>query len=288
MQAFLVVARAGSITAAAREMHLSQSALSRQIKALEDELGVELLERGAHSIALTAAGRILEEDGRRWLDQAERLELRVRQASVAEVIRVGYAPSLVGSSLGLAIAAFSQRHPRVRVELRDASSAEMIAGVLAGELELIFTVPPEGGRAGIEWTPVATRRWKLSMWSGHPLAGRDSIRPADLAGETLLGYDRRQYPDYWRQVGQYFARHEVKGRLGAEFDGRSSLRTAVAGGMGVALVVGELSDGEGLAFRELDPEPEPVRVSAGWSSQGPPSEALQVLVEELRAVETSV
>lgn len=288
VKAFLVVAREGSITAAARVLHLSQSALSRQIKALEEELGVGLLERGAHSVTPTPAGRLLVEDGARWVEQADRLSARVRQAGVAEVIRVGYAPSLVGSSLGLALAAFSQRHPRVCVELRDASTAEMIAGLRGGDLELIFTVRPEESVSGVEWTPVATRRWRLAMPAEHPLAGRRLVRPGDLAGETLLGYDRRQYPDYWRQVGAYFSQHEVRARLGVEQDSRSSLRMAVAGGMGVALMVGELSDGEGLVFRAIEPEPEPLRVSAGWRKDEPASDALRVLVEELRAVETGV
>ena len=67
VRAFLAVATEGSITAAAARLHLTQSALSRQIKALEDELGVALLERGAHSITITPAGEILVRDGTRWV-----------------------------------------------------------------------------------------------------------------------------------------------------------------------------------------------------------------------------
>jgi DNA-binding transcriptional LysR family regulator len=69
---FLAAAEEGSITAAARRMNLTQPALSRQIKALEEELGVELFTRGAHSVTLTPAGRVLAEEGKKLLDRAER------------------------------------------------------------------------------------------------------------------------------------------------------------------------------------------------------------------------
>src|SRR5688572_27786723 len=103
LQLFLAAAEEGSITGAAKRMHLTQPALSRQIKALEEELGVELFTRGAHSVTLTPAGGVLQEEGRKLLERAERVVKLVRASAEGEPLRVGYAPSLAGPLLGLAL-----------------------------------------------------------------------------------------------------------------------------------------------------------------------------------------
>lgn len=133
VQLFLAAAEEGSITGAARRMNLTQPGLSRQIKALEEELGVELFTRGAHSVALTPAGRVLAEEGGKLLERAERVIGRVRAEADGPPLRIGYAPSLAGPLLGLALERFSQLHPRVRVRLFDCSSAEMREGLVQGQ-----------------------------------------------------------------------------------------------------------------------------------------------------------
>ena len=95
---FLAVGEAGSITAAAKKLRLTQPALSRQIKALEEELDTALLERGAHSIQLTAAGEVLVAEARKLVKFSDAMVEKVRATAVGEPLRVGYAPSLAGGS----------------------------------------------------------------------------------------------------------------------------------------------------------------------------------------------
>src|SRR5664279_876238 len=91
---FIAAAEEGNISRAAKKIFLTQPALSRQIKALEEEIGQCLLERQAHSIRLTNAGEILLREARELLQHADRVVERVRIAGRGVGLRVGYAPSL--------------------------------------------------------------------------------------------------------------------------------------------------------------------------------------------------
>ncbi|RYD27744.1 MAG: LysR family transcriptional regulator, partial [Verrucomicrobiaceae bacterium] len=141
---FVAVGEAGSITAAAKKLRLTQPALSRQIKALEEELDTTLLERGAHSIQFTPAGEVLLAEARKLVKFSDAMIEKVKSTAIGEPLRVGYAPSLAGEFLSIAIERFTQFHPRVRVSLYDWSSAEMKAGLEAGKLDLIVAAPCEG------------------------------------------------------------------------------------------------------------------------------------------------
>jgi DNA-binding transcriptional LysR family regulator len=281
---FLAVAEEGSITAAARKAHLTQPALSRQIKALEDELGVPLLERGAHSISLTPAGEAMVRDGIRLVRMADQMADRVRAAGRGEVLRLAYAPSLVGSLLGLALERLSQLHPRVRVELSDCTTAEMKAGLRDGRFDLILTVPDDGD-GGVDWHPVLRREWRLALPAGHRLAADETVPAVSLEGERLLLFKREDYPDYWQRVTGYFRDLGVRPLVAGEFDGISSLGAAVESGMGAALVAadGRIAPHSGrMVLKTLEPAPEPICVSAGTAGGAGPGLPCQVLIGELR------
>src|SRR5689334_2237931 len=104
---FVAVAEQGNISRAAKSIFLTQPALSRQIKALEDEVGQCLLERQAHSIRLTPAGEAMVREARLLLQQAEQVLERVRSAGLGVRLRVGYAPSLAAGILSVAVGNFT-------------------------------------------------------------------------------------------------------------------------------------------------------------------------------------
>ena len=120
---FVAVAEEGNISRAAKKIFLTQPALSRQIKALEDEIGQCLLERQAHSIRLTPVGEALLREARELLQHADQVLERVRAAGRGVRLRVGYAPSLAAGMLSAAVENFTQAHPNARVELFDLSTA---------------------------------------------------------------------------------------------------------------------------------------------------------------------
>jgi DNA-binding transcriptional LysR family regulator len=283
VQLFLAAADEGSITAAARKMNLTQPALSRQIKALEEELDTELFTRGAHSVALTAAGRVLVEEGKKLVERAERVVKRVRAEAAGEPLRIGYAPSLAGPLLGLALERFSQIHPRARVQLFDCSSAEMREGLLAGKFDVVVTVPWEGDAGAVQWTAVRRHPMRLAVPMSHAFAGRQQVKLSELNGQRLLLFSRHDYPEYWQGVTRLFRDHGIDAKVAGEFDGVTSLGAAVEAGLGVALIAAG-SRIERVAVLPLDPEPEPVCVSAGLATGRDATPVTAVFVAELVAV----
>ena len=176
---FVAVAEAGNISRAAKRIFLTQPALSRQIKALEDEMGQRLLDRQAHSIQITPAGQVLVREARELLEHAEQVLERVRAAGRGLCLRVGYAPSLAAGMLSVAIENFTQTHPNAHVELHDLSTGEMLAGLEGGKLDVVLSVGQQRDGRGLKWTPAGPR----------PVAARR--RPKSPACEAAGGLSRR-------------------------------------------------------------------------------------------------
>lgn len=283
---FLAVGEAGSITAAAKSLRLTQPALSRQIKALEEILDTSLLERGAHSITLTPAGEVLLAEARKLLRASETMIEKVKSTAAGEPLRVGYAPSLAGEFLSVAIERFTQFHPRVRVSLYDWSSAEMRAGLAAGKLDLIVAAPCSGMQEPIRWVALRDYGWQLVMPANHPLGKKKLVSAKDLAGQRLLLYDREHYPDYWDRVTGFFREHHLQAKVAGEFDGVSSLTAALEGNLGIALLAKSSLMNHGqkqrLISRPLAEEPRPIEVAAGVSAETPTSAQVLAFIEELK------
>ncbi len=288
---FIAVGEAGSITAAAKMLRLTQPALSRQIKALEDFLDTALLERGAHSIALTPAGEVLLKEARKLISLSETVIEKVKSTASGEPLRVGYSPSLAGEFLSLAIERFTQIHPRVRVSLYDWSSAEMRAGLKAGKLDLIVAAPCAGVTEPIRWITLRDYGWQLVMPASHTLGKKKRIAVADLAGQRLLLYERQHYPDYWDRVTSFFREHQLQAKVAGEFDGVSSLTAALEGNLGIALLAEsspiDRNRRQRLISRPLAVEPTRIEVAAGVSAEVRTSAQLLEFIEELKLAATS-
>ncbi|MDH4476223.1 MAG: LysR substrate-binding domain-containing protein [Verrucomicrobiaceae bacterium] len=283
LRSFIAVAEDGVISRAAQRLHLTQSALSRQIKALEEDLGVTLLERSAHSVKLTQEGEVLLKEGRGVLERADAAVTKVRAAGKAVLLRVGYAPTLTAGILPLAISAFTQKHPRVRVELLDLSSTEMRTGLDQGSLDVVMTVKPAKLDESIHWESLLQEAWCVAMSPNHPLNAKKSIAPAHLDGARMVLFSQQEYPEYWQRVTSWFKGHGMNALIAGEYDGANSLASAIEAGLGVALVVERMACSfPRLSLKPLKPEPEPVCIAAGVSAARRSDMILQVFVEELK------
>jgi DNA-binding transcriptional LysR family regulator len=188
LRSFVVVAEEGNVGRAARRLFITQPALSRQLKQLEEELGVALFVRVPRGVELTVAGRELLQKARTALEAAEQAMTIGRPAEPTGRLVVGV--SLAGHRehwFGLA-EAFSRRHDAVDVELRAALSEVLQRQLAAGELDVAIVLEPVR-LAGIGYALV--REEPLSVWAhrDHPLADRGALTLADLDGVavTLLG-----------------------------------------------------------------------------------------------------
>ncbi len=281
---FVAVAETGNISRAAQRIFLTQPALSRQIKALEGEVGQCLLERKANSIHLTPAGEAMLHEARAILQQADQAIERVRATSAGGRLRIGYAPSLASGLLSPAVANFTQLHPRTRVELFDLSTEEMLTGLEAGELDVVVTVRPGKESRGLQWVPLLRSPWRLAVSFTHPLAQQKRVRPDAVAREPLLVYRKDDYPEYWETITAWLGENGVRARIAGEYNGIDSLLAAVESGLGVALVAARIAKlfPRRVRMNLLTVAPKPLCISAGYRSDRSDDKPLAVFVEELR------
>jgi LysR family transcriptional regulator, benzoate and cis,cis-muconate-responsive activator of ben and cat genes len=281
---FVAVAEAGNISRAAQKLFLTQPALSRQIKALEEEIGQCLLERQAHSIRLTPAGEALVREARDLLGRAAEALERVRAAGKTLRLRVGYAPSLASGLMSVALESFAQKHPTARVELFDLSTQELAAGLESETLDVALTVGRERAVRGMKWTPLIRASWQLALHQRHKLTRRARVTPEEVAREPLLVFSQRDYPEYWDILTGWFREHRQRPSIAGEYDGVSSLLAAVESGLGIALVTtgaARLAP-ERVRLKPLSAPPKPLCIAVGHRLSRSSEKPLAVFIEELR------
>jgi DNA-binding transcriptional LysR family regulator len=281
---FVAVAEQGNISRAAKSIFLTQPALSRQIKALEDEVGQCLLERQAHSIRLTPVGEALLHEARQLLQHAEEVLERVRGAGRGLRLRVGYAPSLAAGMLSVAVGNFTQAHPKTHVELLDLSTTEMLAGLESEKLDVALCVGQQRQTRGLKWTPLVRAPWRLAVHRNHPLVRRSRVTPLEVAGEPLLVYSQRDYPEYWDAITGWLRHHRQRPRIVGEYGGAENLMAAVESGLGVAIVTTQMARlfPKRVQLITLSSAPEPVCIAVGHRANRADDKPLAVFVEELR------
>ena len=168
---------------AADELHIAQPVLSRQIRALEKDLGTPLLIRDSHGVALTDAGRQLLTDAGPLLASAHAVRRRVTVAAHgSRRLMVGFR---AGIAVTPAVRKFAIRHPDVLVDLRRIEGDDQAAMLLDGRIDIGYVRLPID-EAGLRVTPLYTEPRVAVLPAGHRLAGKDQIAEADLAGEPVL------------------------------------------------------------------------------------------------------
>jgi len=234
---FAAVAAHGSFQKAAQHLRVTQPAVSRQVKDLEDELGVRLLTRTKHLNKLTDAGETFYEEAKDLLARADRLVDRATKSHKNEVLRVGYAPSFVAGIMPTALAEFQKTTPRVRVDLADLSSREMIDQANAGRLDLLIT--PDGSSStvpGFQWTEFRRVLPVLVLPLTHPLARLKRIAPSRLRDIPLVGLARDNFPDYLPSIRSLLKPHGIVPHFAVlEKDGLSTLFAAVVANEAAAI-----------------------------------------------------
>jgi len=257
------VARRGSFSAAAQALAYTQSAVSQQIAALETQTGVKLLERHARGVRLTAAGHTLVRHAEGILAGLDAAEAAL--SAVAGLrggrLRMASFPTAGATLMPLAIATFRAAYPDVELTLAEGEPEEIVPRLRAGELDLALLFDFAGETAlgdGMRQAELLEDPMYLALAREHPLAGKHSLRLADLAREA------------WIQTSSSSpcARHVVRCCHAAGFepsvtfesDDYQTVHGLVAAGVGVALIpeLALSSAREETVIRALSPRP-PVR-----------------------------
>jgi len=281
---FVAVAETGNISRAAQKIFLTQPALSRQIKALEHEIGQCLLERQAHSIRLTPAGEILLREARELFQHADQMLERVRSAGHDVRLRIGYAPSLASGLLTVAVEGFAQKHPKAGLELFDRSTKELLAGLENDTLDVAITVGLDRGPRGLKWTPLVRAPWQVAVNRRHALARRSQVTPMEVARGPLLVFCQRDYPEYWDIISAWLREHRQRPTIAGEYDGVNSLMAAVESGLGMAMVTTSTARlvPERVRLKTVSDAPKPLCIAAGHTGNRAAGKPLAVFIEELR------
>lgn len=190
LRAFSTLARTGSFTRAAAELHLSQPALTVQIRELESALGLKLVDRNTRRVRVTGIGRELLPVFERVLGDIRAVAENARELAAGDrgVIQVAALPSLCSRLIPQAIARLKRSHPGVQVKLQDTVALRILAAVRSEEADLgIGSFGPLG--AEFETTPLIEDRMVAVMPKRHPLAAKASVTMREAAAHPLVLMD---------------------------------------------------------------------------------------------------
>ncbi|MBS1166898.1 MAG: hypothetical protein H6R00_2923 [Proteobacteria bacterium] len=200
---FVAVADEGSVSAAARtRLHTAQPSLSRQLKDLERELGVELFDRRVRGVVLTRPGKLFLGHVRQVLKQLDDAVSIVRDAPM--MVRVGIIPGLETFVLPEFQRLARDIAGQVDIEVTSAPSTALIQDLKDGNLDLAFARPSEAD-LDLHFEPIDYHRISVFLQASHPLAQRSTLTFSDLVGHTYVSVNRRVAPflrggiDAWGQ-----------------------------------------------------------------------------------------
>src|SRR5689334_19886393 len=198
---FVATGEVLNFTRAAERLHLSQPSLTRQIKDLENELGVQLLDRTKQRVTLTAEGRSFLADAKRVLSLSTEIVEAVRRRSREQtaVLNLGYVANLFYDRLPATLAAFQCAFPRVAVNLFDMNCGNQIRALHDGKLDLGFVGQRETVReAGLQYRSVAAYKTVAALPKQTDLVAKPVIKLKELAPMFFIAISENSYPGYRR------------------------------------------------------------------------------------------
>ncbi|PVZ83582.1 DNA-binding transcriptional regulator OxyR [Serratia sp. S1B] len=249
---------------AADSCHVSQPTLSGQIRKLEDELGVMLLERTSRKVLFTQSGLLLVEQARTILREVKVLKEMASQQgeAMSGPLHIGLIPTVGPYLLPHIIPLLHKTFPKLEMYLHEAQTHQLLAQLDSGKLDCAILASVKETEAFIE-VPLFDEQMKLAIYADHPWAGRDRVAMADLAGEKLLMLEdghclRDQALGFCFQAGADEDAHFRATSL-------ETLRNMVAAGSGItllpALAVPRERERDGVCYLDCD-QPKPQRTIA--------------------------
>ncbi len=195
---FLSICELNNMTKAAEQLHISQPALSRRVLALEDELGVKLLDRSSTGIRATEAGRIFYDDASKLIHMEDMLKEKMEQFRTGFYgrLKIGYHAGDYFKPLVYAWKKIDENNPEIAVEIESMSHKEMIQRYVQGDLDIIYLfrgeIPMISGSTVI--TVLKNQGYAL-IPAGHKLYDRQEISSSDLVGEEFILFDNSRFKD---------------------------------------------------------------------------------------------
>ena len=287
---FIAVAETESFTKAAEYFFISQTAITQQIRALEDTIGIKLIDRSTRPISLTPGGKIFLREAKAILNHMDIAVVRSQEAStgLSGTLRVGYTKGYEQSRLPRLLRDFRREYPNILITCHRNDTDLLAAGVTGMEYDVIFTWDSTDIRQESSLQAKLLERVPLyvALYNSHPFARREVLHREDLKGETLLFMSPSGHGDSFGDA--YYIRLYQK----AGYQPNILLRTGdyesiimmVAAEEAISVIpeycVGRLRNVDNITFRPLQGEGETEEILAVWNKKNS-NPALQNFLEKL-------
>lgn len=271
---FLAVAEELHFGRAAQNLHMSQPPLSLQISRLEQELGVQLLERSTRQVALTPAGEHLQSRARTILAALDAVgeELREYADGASGSLSVGFVSSANHTVLPGLIQRFRDRRPGVALSLVPLTSAEQIERLIDGSLDVGILRDEEGntspGAGALHFEKVHEEPLVACVPKSHALARRPELEVRDLAGAPMVSYPRTLMPGYTRRLSELLGDTAEQIQVAEEVVHQETALGLVSAGAGITILPESIRPftSPSIVVVPLRGEPK-TRLFAAWHSR---------------------
>lgn len=271
---FVSAAENRSFTKAAAQYYISQTAVTQQIQALEDMVGVALFDRSSRPISLTPAGKLFLVDAKAILERINHSINRVQEASVGFVgnLRIGYTKGYERSRLSNTLRAFHVQYPNVLISCHRCDTDTLAAGLSNGEFDIIFTwdsteLSKDRSIAAhvIERSPLM-----VALYNSHPFSGRTSLKRSELKSENILFMTHSRDADSVgdRHFFELYYKAGYKPNITFRSNDMESILMMVAAEEGISILPGyvteKLDNADNIIFLPLVGDDETVEIIAAW------------------------
>jgi DNA-binding transcriptional LysR family regulator len=233
---FLQVVDAGSFSAAADRLLMSQPGVSQHIRDLERTLGVKLLTRSARGVCMTDAGKTLAGYARRMVALAAEAEVAVTDVAnlAAGEVALGATPGVSVYVLAECVQSFRSRNPKLAVHVQTDITPHIVEMLLAHKLDIGVVEGELAPQALLAHHNLEAIDHFVVVGRKHPFWDRSELTLADLAGQTLITRQRASQTRIWLEA--IFAQQQIPLRIGAEFDNVESIKRAVMAGTALTIL----------------------------------------------------
>jgi DNA-binding transcriptional LysR family regulator len=236
LRAFIAIAESGTFTAGAARVHVTQAAISMQIRQLETEIGARVFVRAPRHVILTEAGEHLLHRARQILREHDVALEEIAELAGAERgrLRIGSASAMVlTDQLPRILKELRRQHPRAEISVTSGTSESLVEQIVAGELDIAFVSLPVDVR-GVQTEGLSEDQLVAIASPRHKLAKQKTISAYTLAGEKLILGERGG--NTRRLIDQFFAQAGVSLKVAMELSRQAAIRRMVEEDMGVGIV----------------------------------------------------
>ncbi len=281
---FLAIAEELNFTRAAEKLGIAQPPLSQQIKQLEQELGVQLLERDSRPVRLTEAGQYFREQAQIIVSRLEDLVTKMQKMGRGETgtLAIAFVSSATFEVLPVVLREFQKRYPKVQLDLFEMNTTEQKVALLERRINLGF-VRPDLADEIIETEKIIEEPIVLAVPAGHKYTEQKSISLAKLSADPLICFPRMPEPSFGSFIVGVCREHGFEPNVVQHAGELQTALSLVAGGMGLALLPNSIRkiDREGVVYIPLT-EPVPKTTLSIAYRKDDTSPILKAFLEILR------